>query len=50
MTTINGKLKIFASFKWSVSNFDEFLGDYLPETTHIAYYGKYEHRLETSCF
>ncbi len=50
ITTINGKLNTFANSKWSVSNFDEFLGDYLPETIHKAYSGKYEHKLEISCF
>lgn len=50
ITTIKGRLKILANFRWSVSNFDEFLGDYFPETTHIAYSGKNEHKLETNCF
>jgi hypothetical protein len=50
MTTINGKLNTLANYKWSVSNFEEEgFGDYLPDTIHNAYSGKYEHKLETSC-
>jgi len=51
ITTINGRLNTLANYKWSVSNFeDAVLGDYLPDTIHNAYSGKYEHKLETSCF
>jgi hypothetical protein len=52
MTTIKGRLNIFASYKLSVSNLVEisFGYFYLPETTHNAYSGKKEQRLATSCF
>lgn len=50
ITTIRGRLKTFASSKWSVSNLDEFLGFYLPEITHNAYSGKNEHKHEINCF
>lgn len=29
---------------------DDGFGDYFPDTIHKAYSGKYEHKLETSCF
>lgn len=45
ITVINGKLKILANSK-------EFLDIDLfsPETTHKAYSGKNEHKLDTTCF
>lgn len=42
---MRGRLKILANSK-------EFLEIFLfsPETTHKAYYGKNEHKLDTTCF
>lgn len=50
ITTIKGRLNTLASYKWSVSNFGQVFCGYFPETTHRAYSGKNEHRLETNCF
>lgn len=44
-TTIKGKLNIFANYIQLV-----FCVSLTPETTHNAYYGKNEHKLDTTCF